>query len=394
MSSISLDQVTKVYPNGFEAVNNLDLNIDEGEFMVVVGPSGCGKTTVLRMIAGLESISSGEVRFGQEVMNEVPPRKRDVAMVFQSYALYPQMSVAQNIGFALRMKKIPKGEIERRVKSAADVLGLTPWLNRKPGQLSGGQRQRVAMGRAIVREPSVFLMDEPLSNLDAKLRVQLRAEVARVQRRIGVATLYVTHDQTEAMTLGHRVAVLRDGNLQQCESPQVLYDRPANVFVAGFIGSPSMNLFEAQLAADYSSVAIGSQKIGLTKEITDRHPGLGRYAGITIVVGIRPEDLNASHDERTGVIFKGDVELVEALGSEILVHFRTDAKMVIPEGTKIPIDGVTTVEVTSSAVMQEDDCVARIEPRHVVHAGQKFAFAVDPNRLEFFDFESGVAIWE
>jgi multiple sugar transport system ATP-binding protein len=390
MSSIILEQVTKVYPNGFEAVNKLDLTIDEGELMVVVGPSGCGKTTVLRMIAGLESISSGVVRFGDEIMNDVPPRNRDVAMVFQSYALYPQMSVAQNIGFALKMKKVPKAEIQRRIASAADILGLTPWLDRKPGQLSGGQRQRVAMGRAIVREPSVFLMDEPLSNLDAKLRVQLRAEVSRVQQRIGVATLYVTHDQTEAMTLGHRVAVLRDGNLQQCDTPQVLYDRPANVFVAGFIGSPSMNLFEAQLSPDCSNVTLGSQSIPISDEIVRLHPALRHFAGRTIVVGIRPEDLPAAGDEHSGVAFKGDVELVEALGSEILVHFRTDATVVIPEGTTVLIDG----EETSTKAAQDDDCVARIEPRNVVRAGEQIVFMLNPERLEFFDSDSGLSIWE
>jgi multiple sugar transport system ATP-binding protein len=390
MSSVSLEKVTKVYSNGYEAVNGLDLEIADGEFMVVVGPSGCGKTTVLRMIAGLENITSGVVRFGDEVMNDIAPRDRDVAMVFQSYALYPQMTVAQNIGFALRMRKVPKAEIDRRVRSAAEVLGITPWLDRKPTRLSGGQRQRVAMGRAIVREPSVFLMDEPLSNLDAKLRVQLRAEISRVQSRIGVATIYVTHDQTEAMTLGHRVAVLRDGALQQCDTPQVLYDRPANVFVAGFIGSPSMNLFEAQLSPDGRSVALGSQSIPLSDEIVNRHPALRRFTAQTIVVGIRPEDLPAASDERMGVPFKGDVELVEALGSEILVHFRTDAKVVIPEGTAAYIDG----EEASVKATPDDDCVARIEPRHLIHAGDQFRFTVNPERLEFFELESGIAIWE
>ncbi|HEY5010894.1 MAG TPA: ABC transporter ATP-binding protein, partial [Acidimicrobiales bacterium] len=263
MSSVSLEKVSKIYSNGYEAVNGLDLEIADGEFMVVVGPSGCGKTTVLRMIAGLENITSGTVRFGENVMNDVAPRDRDVAMVFQSYALYPQMTVAQNIGFALRMRKVPKDEIDRRVRAAADVLGITPWLNSKPTRLSGGQRQRVAMGRAIVREPSVFLMDEPLSNLDAKLRVQLRAEISRVQSRIGVATIYVTHDQTEAMTLGHRVAVMRNGLLQQCDTPQMLYDNPANTFVAGFIGSPAMNLFEGELISDGTAVTVGSQRLEL-----------------------------------------------------------------------------------------------------------------------------------
>jgi multiple sugar transport system ATP-binding protein len=293
MASISLEGVTKVYPNGFQAVHELDLHVDDGELMVVVGPSGCGKTTVLRMIAGLENITSGDIRIGDEIVNDVPSRDRDIAMVFQSYALYPQMNVAQNIGFALKMKKIPKAEIAKRVKSAANVLGISDWLDRKPSQLSGGQRQRVAMGRAIVREPNVFLMDEPLSNLDAKLRVQMRAEIARVQKRIGVAALYVTHDQTEAMTLGHRVAVLRSGILQQCDAPQVLYDRPTNLFVAGFIGSPAMNLFEGSLNSDLTEVALGSQKLTLTSDVVALHPGLKRFAGQSIVVGIRPEDLRA-----------------------------------------------------------------------------------------------------
>jgi multiple sugar transport system ATP-binding protein len=390
MSSISLEQVTKVYPNGFEAVNNLDLEVNEGELMVVVGPSGCGKTTVLRMIAGLESITSGVVRFGDEVVNDVPPRDRDVAMVFQSYALYPQMTVAQNIGFALRMKKIPKAEINRRVAAAGDVLGLTPWLNRKPAQLSGGQRQRVAMGRAIVRDPSVFLMDEPLSNLDAKLRVQLRAEVSRVQQRIGVATLYVTHDQTEAMTLGHRVAVLRDGVLQQCDVPQALYDRPTNLFVAGFIGSPAMNLFEGSLTSDLSAVVLASQRIALTPGVLASHPDLRRYAGQPIVVGIRPEDLYAAADGRPGVPFLGDVTLVEALGSELLVHFSTDARIIQPEESSRDEEHHDSGSDGPEAAV---DCVARIEPRHAVRAGDRFTFSVSPDRLEFFDPSSGLAVW-
>jgi multiple sugar transport system ATP-binding protein len=246
------------------------------------------------------------------------------------------------------------------------------------------------MGRAIVREPSVFLMDEPLSNLDAKLRVQLRAEISRVQSKIGVATIYVTHDQTEAMTLGHRVAVLRDGALQQCDTPQVLYDRPANVFVAGFIGSPSMNLFQAQLSSDCRLVALGSQNLPLSDVIIKQHPALQRFVGHRIVVGIRPEDLPAANDERSGVTFKGKVELVEALGSEILVHFRTDALVVVPDGTTAVIEG----EDSSSRATPDDDCVARIEPRHVVHVGDEFSFTVNPERLEFFDLETGVAIWD
>lgn len=391
MSSVSLEKVSKVYPNGFVAVRELDLEIADGELMVVVGPSGCGKTTVLRMIAGLEDITSGSVRFGEKVMNQVSPRDRDVAMVFQSYALYPQMTVAQNIGFALRMKKVPKDEIDKRVRDAASILGITEWLNRKPTQLSGGQRQRVAMGRAIVREPSVFLMDEPLSNLDAKLRVQLRAEIARVQQRIGVATLYVTHDQTEAMTLGHRVAVLRDGVLQQCDSPQVLYDRPANVFVAGFIGSPAMNLLEGGLSDDLEQVSIGSQRLPLIPEVLQSHPGLKRYGGRTIVVGIRPEDLPAANGEASGSSLVGQVELVEALGSELLVHFNTDARIV---------QAVRSQDVgdEDSQIMDKNEntieCVARIAPRHAVRAGEQFKFSISPERLEFFDLDSGLAIWD
>jgi multiple sugar transport system ATP-binding protein len=359
--------------------------------MVVVGPSGCGKTTVLRMIAGLENITSGTIQFGDTVMNDVPPRNRDVAMVFQSYALYPQMTVAQNIGFALKMKKISKSDIDKRVRVAADILGITEWLNRKPTQLSGGQRQRVAMGRAIVREPSVFLMDEPLSNLDAKLRVQLRAEVSRVQKRIGVATLYVTHDQTEAMTLGHRVAVLRDGVLQQCDAPQVLYDRPTNLFVAGFIGSPAMNLFEGSLSMDTNEIVLGSQHITLTPDIFASHPGLVRYRGKPLVVGIRPEDLHAASDERAGAIFVGDVELVEALGSELLVHFSTDARIIQPEVSARTGD---SDELHGDGGETAVDCVARIEPRHVVLAGDQFKFSISPDRLEFFDLRTGLAIWE
>jgi multiple sugar transport system ATP-binding protein len=390
MASISLDGVSKVYTNGFQAVHDLDLHVDDGELMVVVGPSGCGKTSVLRMIAGLETISAGTVRIGDQVVNDVSSRDRDIAMVFQSYALYPQMNVAQNIGFALRMKKMPKTEIAKRVKDVANILGISDWLDRKPSQLSGGQRQRVAMGRAIIREPSVFLMDEPLSNLDAKLRVQMRAEIARVQKRIGVAALYVTHDQTEAMTLGHRVAVLRSGVLQQCDAPQVLYDRPKNLFVAGFIGSPAMNLFEASINADVSSAILGTQKIALGADVLASHPGLKRYAGRPIVVGVRPEDLHAASDARPGEPFSGEVEVVEALGSELLVHFSTDARIIQPDSaTKSAADGAPDEGIEASV-----DCVARIEPRHIVRIGDAFTFSIDPNRLEFFDATDGIAIWE
>src|SRR5580692_1983990 len=291
MATVGMDQVNKVYANGFHAVRDLNLEVRDGEFMVLVGPSGCGKTTALRMVAGLENISSGTLSIGGRPVNDLTPKDRDIAMVFQNYALYPHMSVGDNIGFALKMRKLPKSEVAVKVKETADILGLTDWLDRKPAQLSGGQRQRVAMGRAIVREPAVFLMDEPLSNLDAKLRVQMRAEVSRIQRRIGVATMYVTHDQIEAMTMGDRVAVMRTGHLQQVAPPQVLYDHPDNVFVAAFIGSPAMNLYRAELADDGETLRLGSQTLRITDEVRRARPGLIAYAGKRIVVGFRPEDL-------------------------------------------------------------------------------------------------------
>jgi multiple sugar transport system ATP-binding protein len=382
MASINLEAVRKVYPNGFEAVHGLDLQIADGELMVVVGPSGCGKTTVLRMIAGLEVATSGTVRIGDRVVNDVAPRDRDVAMVFQNYALYPQMNVADNIGFGLQMRKLPKREVKAKVVEAARTLGLGEVLDRRPGQLSGGQRQRVAMGRAIVREPSVFLMDEPLSNLDAKLRVQMRAEVARVQRRIGVATIYVTHDQTEAMTLGHRVAVMRSGILQQCDTPQVLYDQPANVFVAGFIGSPAMNLFEGTLADDRGAVVLGSQRLVLSG--TDSSPSavLEQYRNRPIVVGLRPEDIAVDGSDGSRAILEGDVELVEALGSEQLVHFRTDALALRSERT----------EGLESAELNDELNVARVDPRVKVAVGDRVPFAIAPERIEFFDPDTGAAI--
>src|SRR6476619_6397047 len=276
MAQVAFERVSKIYPDGTRAVNDINLEIHDGEFMVLVGPSGCGKTTALRMVAGLEEISRGELRIGDRVVNHVPSRDRDIAMVFQSYALYPHLSVYENIAFGLKIKKIPKDEIDRRVARAADVLGLEPYLQRKPRALSGGQRQRVAMGRAIVREPAAFLMDEPLSNLDAKLRVQTRAEIAKLQRELGVTTIYVTHDQVEAMTMGHRVAVMRKGELQQVDEPQTLYDRPVNIFVGGFIGSPSMNMLEATIERSNGSltVAAGDQRIDVGSETLQARPGL------------------------------------------------------------------------------------------------------------------------
>ena len=293
MATVDMKKVNKVYENGFHAVKDMSLDIGDGEFMVLVGPSGCGKTTALRMVAGLEDITSGELRIGDKVVNNETPKERDIAMVFQNYALYPHMTVRENIGFALKLRKMPKDELNAKVNETAEILGLTDWLDRKPGQLSGGQRQRVAMGRAIVREPSVFLMDEPLSNLDAKLRVQMRAEVHRIQRHMGVSTIYVTHDQVEAMTMGDRVTVMRDGVLQQVDTPQVLYDSPDNVFVAAFIGSPAQNLYDATIGEGARSIKLGSQEIDLPEAVVLKRPGLRAYAGKDVVVGMRPEHLRA-----------------------------------------------------------------------------------------------------
>jgi multiple sugar transport system ATP-binding protein len=386
MAQISLEKITKVYPNGFEAVHSLNLDVAEGEFMVLVGPSGCGKTTALRMVAGLEEISRGTLRFGERVVNNVSAKNRDIAMVFQNYALYPHMTVGENIGFALRTKKLPKAQIKEKVTTAAGILGLSELIDSKPGQLSGGQRQRVAMGRAIVREPSVFLMDEPLSNLDAKLRVQMRAEVTRIQRKLGVATLYVTHDQVEAMTMGDRVAVLRAGVLQQCDKPQALYDNPNNLFVAAFIGSPAMNLFEAQITEGATAVVIGSQRIELPDVVHAQRPGVRSYANKRVVLGIRPEDLPMASGSESSTLV-GDVELVEALGSDVLIHFAIDAK-------RIEVEGAMEDEESSLApvMLQRAQGVARIEPRSTVVNGDRVRLSVNPIRLHFFDPETGEAI--
>jgi len=393
MAAIVLDEITKVYPNGFEAVHKLSLNVADGEFMVLVGPSGCGKTTALRMVAGLEDISDGTLQIGDRVMNEVAARERDIAMVFQNYALYPHMTVAENIGFALKLKKLPVDEIKRKVEEAALLLGLTESLERKPGQLSGGQRQRVAMGRAIVREPVAFLMDEPLSNLDAKLRVQMRAEVARIQRRLGVATLYVTHDQVEAMTMGDRVAVISAGVLQQCDAPQALYDHPSNLFVASFLGSPGMNLFEGALGDEGAFILIGTQRIDLPASVHASKPALRKYADQRVVVGLRPEDLILPSDEHDQVLagwapFEGDVELVEALGSELLIHFVSDARSVrVVEGENDDSRGLD-----QGTLMKGGEGVARAAARARISAGARAHFYIDPLRLHFFDSESNLAI--
>jgi multiple sugar transport system ATP-binding protein len=396
LATLSLKQVTKVFPNGVQAVRGFDLFVDEGEFVVLVGPSGCGKTTVLRMVAGLEDVTSGTIRLDGKVVNDLSARDRDVAMVFQNYALYPHLNVLENIAFSLRVRGISKQERERKARDAADVLGLTEVVLRKPPQLSGGQRQRVAMGRALVREPAVFLMDEPLSNLDANLRVQMRGEVLRVQRRLGVGTLYVTHDQTEAMTMGDRVAVLRGGTLQQLAAPQELYESPANLFVASFIGSPPMNLYEGAISgpADGLVLSLGSQRLALPADLARRRPGLTAAEGRKLVVGIRPEHLTvaeggSAHREAT---LAADVELVEALGNESLVHFSTDVRTVRNRSGAWTADPAVARVAGDIAGASEAEGVARIDPSVRVRAGERIALAVDVRQLHFFDAETGDAI--
>ena len=388
MSSISIENLSKTYPNGFQAVQSLNLDVAEGEFMVLVGPSGCGKTTALRMVAGLEEITGGTLKIGERVANHLSSKERDVAMVFRNYALYPHMTVGENIAFGLELRKTPKEEIRRKVAEAAAILGLSDLLERKPGLLSGGQRQRVAMGRAIVRDPAIFLMDEPLSNLDAKLRVQMRTEVHRIQRRIGVATLYVTHDQTEAMTMGDRVAVMRAGVLQQCDQPQVLYRHPANLFVAAFIGSPAMNLFEATLGAEGTSLRLGSQELALGEELLRQRPGLAAYRGRPLVVGLRAEDLPvAGEADGAAPTMAARVEAVEALGSELLVHFSIDAVRVSGDAQSDDEAGDTV-----GTLVAKGEGVARVEPRAVVHDGETTRLRVFPERLHFFDAQTQLAI--
>jgi multiple sugar transport system ATP-binding protein len=394
MATVEIEHVTKVYPNGSEAVSDLNLDVADGEFMVLVGPSGCGKTTTLRMVAGLEDISEGTIRVGERVVNDLSPRERDMAMVFQNYALYPHMTVAENIGFALKLRKLPKEEVNAKVEETAHILGLTEHLRRKPGQLSGGQRQRVAMGRAIVREPAVFLMDEPLSNLDAKLRVQMRAEISRIQRRLGVATLYVTHDQTEAMTMGDRVAVLNAGTLQQCDAPQVLYDAPANLFVAAFIGSPAMNLYRATVDSDTDSLHVGDQALDLSSHSRDGD-ALQSFRGKDVIIGIRPEDLSdaalGGDDERDSRQLMGSVELVEALGSEKLVHFRLEAEHVrgVETAAAQDAEGLEAGEISAAANVNG---VARVAPASVLRVGEQARFTVATERLHLFDPSSGKAL--
>jgi multiple sugar transport system ATP-binding protein len=400
VAEVEFSDVAKVFPDGTRAVNDFTLETSDGEFMVLVGPSGCGKTTALRMVAGLEDISEGEIKIGERVVNEVPSRDRDIAMVFQSYALYPHLSVYDNIAFSLRLRKEKKTEIDKRVREAARVLDLEPFLDRKPRALSGGQRQRVAMGRAIVRQPAAFLMDEPLSNLDAKLRVQMRAEISKLQRNLGVTTIYVTHDQVEAMTMGDRVAVMRRGELQQVAPPQELYDRPLNLFVGGFIGSPAMNLLDGTLErADGGLAAVfGSQRIRLDDEFMSAHPALRDYEGRKVVIGIRPEQLEDAaiagdipEDRR----IRGEVELREALGAELMVHLRVDAPPAVTEEVKeLAEDAGASAEELEGGEQQQSVIVGRFAPDSNVREGETADVAVDTRALHFFDTETGTAIYE
>jgi multiple sugar transport system ATP-binding protein len=401
VAGVTFDRVAKVYPDGTRAVSGMSLGVEDGEFMVLVGPSGCGKTTALRMVAGLEEISEGVVSIGDRVVNHVPSRDRDIAMVFQSYALYPHLSVYENIAFGLKLRKEKKAEIDSRVNEAARVLGLEPFLKRKPRALSGGQRQRVAMGRAIVRRPQAFLMDEPLSNLDAKLRVQTRAEIARLQDDLGVTTLYVTHDQVEAMTMGDRVAVMRKGELQQVASPQELYDRPVNIFVGGFIGSPAMNLLEATLESANGSLtaAAGSQRVALMPETLEKRPALHGYEGKPIVLGIRPEDLedaSLASDTPSERRVEGQVELTEALGSEVMVHVGIDAPPALTDDVRELAADVGDERTVTAAPeeLRHTTMVGRFSPRSTVKVGEKIEVSVDTRSLHFFDPETGLGIYD
>jgi multiple sugar transport system ATP-binding protein len=404
VAAVAFEGVGKVYADGTRAVSDMDLEIRDGEFMVLVGPSGCGKTTALRMVAGLEDISEGVLRIGERVVNHVPARDRDIAMVFQSYALYPHLTVFENIAFGLRLRKTPKSEVDGRVREAARVLGLEEHLERKPRALSGGQRQRVAMGRAIVRQPQAYLMDEPLSNLDAKLRVHMRAEISSLQHDLGVTTIYVTHDQVEAMTMGDRVAVMRKGDLQQVAPPQELYDRPVNLFVGGFIGSPAMNMVESEIErSDGTLLArVGGQSLVLGDEVLKVRPALTSYAGRRVVLGIRPESLEdaaLAPEIPADRHIKGVLVLREPLGSEIVAHFEVDAPPALTEDVRELARDVgqeTTVPAGPGGADEnggKTTMVGRFGPRSRVRAGDVVDVAVDTSGLHFFDLETGSGIY-
>jgi multiple sugar transport system ATP-binding protein len=392
VAELEFRDLRKVFDGGAVAVEDLNLLVADGEFLVVVGPSGSGKTTVLRMAAGLERATSGDVLIGGEVVNDVAPPDRDIAMVFQTYALYPHMTVYENMAFGLKLHRVGKADIRSRVLSAAKMLELDDLLKRKPSQLSGGQRQRVAMGRAIVREPAAYLMDEPLSNLDAKLRVEMRTYLAGLHQRLRTTTLYVTHDQTEAMTMGDRVAVMRDGRLQQVDIPQVLYDRPANAFVAAFIGSPAMNLLRARVTGGDgpASVELGEVVLPLPSSLVARRPGLARYAGQEVVVGIRPEDIEDASlvPSANGSSVPVRITLAEALGSEVIAHFPLGGE-VEPVTVGGAPDTPSLEAATDSGVL----LTARLSPRSGARSGQPLRVSIDVERLHFFDPETDQAIW-
>jgi len=388
MATATLNGISKIYDNGFQAVNELNLDLEDGEFLVLVGPSGCGKSTALRMIAGLEEISSGELRVGDRLVNDLAPKDRDVAMVFQNYALYPQMTVGQNIGFPLKLRGIGKADREKQVRHAAGILELMEQLDKKPGQLSGGQRQRVAMGRAIVRQPSLFLMDEPLSNLDAKLRVQMRADIASIQKDLGVTTFYVTHDQVEAMTMGHRVAVIKDGVLQQVAAPEALYARPENVFVAAFIGSPSMNLCEGMLLRNEHGfqLQLGDQHLGVPDSVFDNRSVLAERLEEPLVVGFRPEHLEDAalipqHPEDRR--FETTVAVREALGAETLIHFALSAP---------PVNSGDPDALDELGGGKTSRCTARFGAATRARVGERIQVALDTEHLHFFDPKTHLVI--
>jgi multiple sugar transport system ATP-binding protein len=395
MAQIILDHVEKTYTGGVKAIDDLSLDVKDGEFMVFVGPSGCGKSTALRSIAGLEEITGGKIQIGDRVVNDLPPKDRDIAMVFQNYALYPHMTVEQNLAFGLQLRKTPKDEIKRRVDEAATMLGLEQYLKRKPSALSGGQRQRVAMGRAIVREPQAFLMDEPLSNLDAKLRVSMRASLNQLHERLGVTTVYVTHDQVEAMTLGHRVCVLRDGRLQQVDTPQYLFQAPVNLFVAGFIGSPAMNFVNADLVRGDGGPAVtfAGYKLAVPSGIIEAKQGLADFIGKKVILGIRPSDFE---DARLAHAQLGRMQVTtgvtEELGSEIHVIFTIDAPPVEHASLTKAADNEDEDGSVAALIGGKSLWTARVSARSEVRPGQPVELSVDTSRLQFFDPATGLSI--
>jgi multiple sugar transport system ATP-binding protein len=401
MGDITFEAVWKVYPDGTQAVRAVDLAIEDGALMVLVGPSGCGKTTLLRMVAGLEEVTAGTIRIGDRAINDVPAKSRDIAMVFQNYALYPHMTVYDNQAFGLKLRRLPKSEIDTRVQGIARVLGLIEELRKKPGQLSGGQRQRVAMGRAIVRQPQAFLMDEPLSNLDAKLRVQMRSEISRMQRDLGTTMIYVTHDQTEAMTMGTQVAVMKKGDLQQVAPPDALYARPVNLFVAGFIGSPAMNFVQAKLARENGAyfVAFGDARLHVDEEALGERPALAGYDGRPLVLGIRPdatEDAALARDTPADRRFTAVAELRETVGSEAFVHFTLDAEPVVTEDIReLAADTGTEMvrKLEDVASEHKTPFVARMHARSRAREGENVEVAVDTRELHFFDPETSAGIY-